>query len=395
MVLKAIRGSRVEAEQKGIKSKPVFWEDKEEKMGEEREYKYGFFPSELQAPNHRFRTSGDYVEKSIHGIVDAGEDGVVVVVEHEFDWEMASPPCHCPREQVLQAWFKRRIFTPIRSTLLYFKMVILYNIFTQVDKHREYPLWEAIGYTIDKVENVPKPFQNGIIETFYVKDSTQLALHQQIKAFMYQKIPGKMSSRSNATLWKSTLDAEVVSRLRCLPVREGPSLENLYESGGSHPSVDGKILILAGSKVGGGCAVIWSACIRTPATLRRDWAEECKLQIFASKEYVSTMDIVWKRLGVMEGCKMESLRNQVLRKGCRNLGLDVENVPRNSFDGHYCGSFRYGCRRGDKKGSERTCLVDDIKNGSVILTACKAERLVLEQNRTSIIISLSSNPFHF
>ncbi|GMI95909.1 ARABIDOPSIS FATTY ALCOHOL OXIDASE 3, fatty alcohol oxidase 3 [Hibiscus trionum] len=309
------------------------------------------------------------------------------------------------REQVLQAWFKHRIFTPIRSIFVYFKVSILFNIFTRIDKNGENPLWEAIGYNIDRVDNVPneKPLQKGIIETLRAKDSTDLLTSLTNKGLQVTEDPRKnvLKIRCDAVVVGSGCGGGVAAAtlagagLKVVVLERGeyygpadyspfeaPSLENLYESGGNHPSVNGEIHILAASVVGGGSAINWSACIRTPEHVLREWAEDDQISIFGSREYVSAMDVVWKRLGVTEDCKLESLQNQVLRKGCRNLGLDVENVARNTSDRHYCGSCGYGCRRGEKKGSDRTWLVDAVNNGAVILTACKAERLMFGSNRT-------------
>ncbi|VVA98576.1 unnamed protein product [Arabis nemorensis] len=312
------------------------------------------------------------------------------------------------RERVVQKQFRNWLLTPIRAAFVYIKSAFLFCFFSRVSPNGENPAWEAIGYGANRDENKPsetykeRPLEKGMVETMKETDQTLLELlaqkglevdqdHEAIRIKCDAVVVGSGSGGGVAAsvLAKSGLKVVVMEKGSYFTPSdytpfEGPGVDKMYENGGILPSLDGNFMVLAGATVGGGSAVNWSACIKTPKSVLQEWSEDQKIPLFATKEYVSAMELVCERIGVTEKCETESFQNQILRKGCENLGINVGNVSRNSSERHYCGSCGYGCRQGDKKGSDQTWLVDAVSHGAVILTGCKAERFILEKNSCTV-----------
>ncbi|KAL9431151.1 hypothetical protein AB3S75_026360 [Citrus x aurantiifolia] len=290
------------------------------------------------------------------------------------------------REKILKKWSRERYLLPLRVVFVMIKMFCLFDFFARTDEKSENPAWEAIGYHVDTREpsNKPRgerPLQKGIVETVHENEND----HSLFQRLVDHGLQVTVDHEHN--LFEIKCDVVVVGSgcgggVAAAVLASSGQKVLVLEKGNYFVAED--YSSLEGSAVGGGSAVNWSACIETPDSVLRDWFVEHKIPLFGSLDYRAAMDKVSKRIGVTEHCTEEGFQNQVLRKGCENLGLKVESVARNTPEEHYCGSCNYGCRTGDKKGTDVTWLVDAVDNGAVILAGFKAEKFILVDNKDSI-----------
>ncbi|TKV93402.1 hypothetical protein SEVIR_9G223600v4 [Setaria viridis] len=308
------------------------------------------------------------------------------------------------REEALGRWNKARWLFPLKITFVVIKVLSHYAFYTMVNENSDNPCWKAIGYSVPDMEEPreapsPRSLDNGVVETKALNDTTLLrslvdkGLVVRTDASTYHTVQcdvvivgsGCGGGVAAAALASAGHKVVVVEKGEYFTAEdyssvEGPSMERLYEKGGIFCTSNVTTVLFTGSMVGGGSAVNWSASIRTPEEVRQEWAREHGLPVFASPGYVEAMDAVCARLAVTDGCREEGFQNKAVRRGCEALGLRADAVPRNSSEGHFCGSCHLGCPTGDKRGTDTTWLVDSVARGAVILTGCKAECFILESN---------------
>jgi len=161
---------------------------------------------------------------------------------------------------------------------------------------------------------------------------------------------------------------------------EGDAYHNLYERGCLAATEDTGLAVLAGSAFGGGTAVNWACCLRTPSYVKEEWAAKHGLKAFADGTFDASLDAVCSRIGVTSEGVAHSKNNELLAQACEKLGYPCSVAPQNMADvgplapgAHFIGS---GDRFGLKQSTPETFLKDAA---TAVVPASFADRCYVEQ----------------
>ncbi|KAI3865492.1 hypothetical protein MKX03_020630 [Papaver bracteatum] len=314
------------------------------------------------------------------------------------------------REEILREW-SMSYFYLLRMFFNSTKYLTLLFFFTQINENNENQSWKAMDYCgpdpeflkhtkepsgennkkdsvdDDDEKNLFGPLYRGILrpkhsltETlkqsgfpFHIHDSSSRALTIPCDAVIIGS--GSGGGVVAGVLAKSGYKVIVLEKgdyfaRSSLSLLEGPSMDQMYQSSGLLATEDLGVVLLAGSTVGGGSTVNWSASIRTPQHVMNEWCSRHELELFNSKLYREAMDAVCDRMGVQSCAHEEGFNNAVLRKGCLEMGYPVNDIPRNSTPDY------------TKKGTAETWLVDLMDSGNgLILPRCEAKKILYETKK--------------
>ncbi|KAH0741304.1 hypothetical protein KY290_034347 [Solanum tuberosum] len=327
------------------------------------------------------------------------------------------------REESVKSW-ATSCFKLLRILFFAAKILVLLVFYTQVNDESQNSSWKALGYSgpdpdfkKQKQENMNSnekddqpfgPLYEGIIS---LKNSQKIIFHRlQELGFSVSKPHNFKNARRSTECPAFIIECDAVvvgsgsgggviagilanaghkvlvlekgsylARTN-LSLLEGTSMDQMYLGSGLLVTQDMDIMLLAGSTVGGGSTVNWSASIQTPQHVLKEWSESYNLKLFESELYKEGMKIVCEKMGVQSEIEDEGFQNMILRKGCQELGYPVETIPRNAPSDHYCGWCSMGCKDGKKKGTAETWLVDLVKSGNgAILPECEALEVIHEE----------------
>lgn len=160
----------------------------------------------------------------------------------------------------------------------------------------------------------------------------------------------------------------------------------LYESGGLLSSTDASTLVLAGSTFGGGSTVNWSACLKTPFKVRKEWYDDHGVEWVANETYDNCQDYVLKQMGASTDNINHSFSNSMLLEGCAKLGYSGKAVPQNSgsHKEHPCGYCHLGCKWGIKQGSMANWFRDAAEHGAEFMDQVLVDKIIRNKSGHAI-----------
>ncbi|KAF5199188.1 Long-chain-alcohol oxidase fao4a [Thalictrum thalictroides] len=327
---------------------------------------------------------------------------------------------------MLSTWVGTMLFYSVKS-------LALFLFFTQVNENNENSSWKAIDYygpdpdvvtpitpksasmvpplgpgrqnLIPQVEEENRmnigPLYRGLVDPTVPKKVLADTLKRSGFSVSYDRQTSKLTIHCDAVVVGSGSGGGVAAGIlakagykvivlekgsyfarKRLSLLEGPTMDQMYQGSGFVATKDLGVAILAGSTIGGGSTINWSASIKTPHHVINEWCNTYQLELFQSQLYKEAVEAVCDKMGVQSENNDENLSNAVLRKGCLELGYPVNDIPRNSPPDHYCGWCCLGCKDGKKKGTAETWLVDMVDSGNgLIFPGCEVIKILRERRK--------------
>jgi len=159
--------------------------------------------------------------------------------------------------------------------------------------------------------------------------------------------------------------------------------ELLYEKYGALASEDKSIMIMAGSTLGGGTTVNWSASLRTPDYVLDEWKREYGFDAAVTDDFQNSLDSISQRMNVSTAESHVNANNHMLEVGCKAMNYHVDVIPRNVKGCEDCGFCSYGCSFGGKQGTAKTYLQDLQSRGGRIIVKADVRRVLHENGQAT------------
>jgi choline dehydrogenase-like flavoprotein len=288
-------------------------------------------------------------------------------------WRAFSQLPLAEREALLERWADSPYFIQ-RKAFQSLKRLALFMAYTNMPDDQPHPVWEQIQYPGAPGGDATAPRE---ITPLEIRDNTTLETDVLVIG------SGAGGGVVAGELSEAGYDVIVAEKggyynEADFDGNELTGNENLYEKYGALASDDTSIMILAGSTLGGGTTVNWSASFRTPDHVLREWKNTYGFTGATSDDFQRSLDAVSQRMNINTDESHLNGNNRVFEEGCKNIGYHVDVIPRNVKGCEDCGFCNYGCSFGAKQSTLKTYLKDAHERGTRIMVRANVRRIMHE-----------------
>ncbi len=280
------------------------------------------------------------------------------------------------RTMVLRTWSESRI-PQQRQAFQAVKRLTFFMFYSVLDDQQKNPNWPALGY-----DGPPKAVLSSDkpIKPLIIREETTLQADAVIIG------SGAGGGVMASELAAAGLDVIVLEKGGYYAESDFSGLElssnrKMFENQGLFATADLGVVLLAGSTLGGGTVINWSASFRTPETVTREWEQVYGVGGFTGKNYQAALDSVCKRINVNERECVVNAQNAILERGSKALDYETHVIARNVKGCEECGFCTFGCGFGAKQSILKTYLQDAYNRGARIAINFNAERILVEYGK--------------
>lgn len=169
---------------------------------------------------------------------------------------------------------------------------------------------------------------------------------------------------------------------------ERSAYRDLYQEGAARTTKDGSMIILQGRNVGGSTTVNWTSSFRTPEQTLLHWESVHGIKGMQKEQMAPWFDRMEKRLNIGQWTMPANPNNDVIRRGCEQLGWSWESIPRNvngCWNLGYCG---LGCPTNAKQSMLVTTIPEALKRGARLYHRARAEKIIHDGKRATGVLCL-------
>lgn len=242
-----------------------------------------------------------------------------------------------------------------------------------------------------EIRNIDDPWKNPAKKGWSVIDAALLDTDTTLEADVAIVGTGAGGGVSAEILSAAGLKVVLIEAARlkssdAFNLEEGEAYRDLYQDAAARTTKDGAIAILQGRAVGGTTVVNWTSSFRTPAQTLSFWKRQFGVEGMERAELDPWFERMEKRLKVSKWAMPPNANNEVLKRGCENLGWSWGLIPRNVEGCWNLGFCGMGCPTNAKQSMLVTTLPAAMDQGATLVQAAHALRLEHDGKQVSAVV---------